>query len=539
MLDKESVLKAKDVRQEPPIPVERVIVTEKPNIEKLDKIAAGTSPPEVKKVIGTTKALNGNLNMLSQVIVNTDIVKIDESVTLKSEEKIKVIEEKEQATDLQKNDNLINLDAIKKEESELAADGDANVRAAERHEQLRKTLEKHKLEQRQMMQEQKEILKDIKEQKQEFEREKQRMAKDEILKKNEKNVEINPKEDLLLENKNNLREIGKRTGENNEVNLEKDDKKILKKEKWNAADKLEFNKKQQRLEENKLNIAVKNNEKKSDLFQEIPHNKNVEESQILENSPDKIPSIEKTVADRETFARSSLQEEKQNEVKVEKIESKNSENMKGPILNVLSKGVLQRSIAEEGLLKEADNRQTKEEKREVLMNEVINASDKSQAKFDDRFSVPVALKMMNQSKLDKTVVPSFNKSEPEILAVHRDILGNEREKRDVNAAMNANDTIVIDYPSEKSEFLVRDDADPETCLKKENAKESEIENQPEKRRTKLSTTEAPLIKTNVYLSEQGITKTFSIDTHIASEVEYANMKQRDLKALNHKDNVEI
>ncbi|XP_019886701.1 putative sodium-coupled neutral amino acid transporter 10 isoform X2 [Ooceraea biroi] len=541
VLDKESDLKAKDVRQEPPIPVERVLITEKP-----DKIAAGTFVPEIKNVIETMKALNGNLNIQSQVIVNTDIAKVDESVvTLKSEEKIKLIEEKEHAIDLQKSDNLINLDAIKKEESELAADGDvANARAAERHEQLRKTLEKHKQEQRQMMQEQKEILKDIKEQKQEFEREKQRMAKDtqEILRKNEKKVEINVKEDALPKTENNLRDSDKRAEENNEIGLEKSNKKVSEEKERSVVDELKLNEQQKLDESNNANIAVENSEKKLDLIQEIPHNKIVGESQkISENAADKTLSVEKTVADRQAFAGSALQKEKQEgETKVGIIESNNSDNLKSPIVNVLSKGVLQRSIAEEGPLRESDDHQTKEEKRELLLaNEVINASDKSQAKLD-RFSVPVALKMTNQSNLDKIVAPSKNKSEPEILAIRRDILANEREKRDVDATMSANDTKVSsNHLSEKSEFLVGDANDPETCSKEEKAKKSETEKQSEKRIPKLSTTEAPLIKTNVYLSEQGITKTLSIDTHVASKVEYANVKQRDLKALNHKDNIEI
>jgi len=521
--------------------VERVIVTEKPSVEKLDKIAADTPVPDINNVIETMKALNGNSNIQSQMIVN--IAKIDESVTLKSEEKIKLIEQKEQATDLQKNDNLINLDAIKKEESELAADGDVvNARAVERHEQLRKTLEKHKLEQRQMMQEQKEILKDIKEQKQEFEREKQRMAKDDILKKNEKEMEIKAKEEILPEknNRKNLKDIDKKAEENNEINFKKNDKKILEKEEQNVAD-IKLNEKQRLDEINDVNMKI--SEKKSNSFQEVLHNDNVKELQkISKNTANETPSIEKIVVDRQIeSAGLPLKKEKQDKTKIEIVESNNSKNMKGPILNVLSKAILQRSIAEEGLLKESNNHQMKEKKK-ILMNEVINESDKLQAKFDDRFSVPVALKMMNQSKLEKAVVSSLNKSESEIPAIRKDILANEREKRDIDAVMNASDTKVnSDHPFEKSEFLIKNinNGDPETCSKEKSAKKSKIEKQSEKPIAKLSTTEVPLIKTNVYLSEQGITKTFSIDMHAVSKVEHVNVKQRDLKALNHKDNIEI
>ncbi|KYM80957.1 Putative sodium-coupled neutral amino acid transporter 10 [Atta colombica] len=468
VIDKTLDLKVEDVRQEPPIPVERII-SEKPNVEKSDKIVVGSLVPEIKNIDETIK--NENLNAQAQIAINIDNAKIDKPVTLKAEEKIKIIEEKEQSLDLQKNDNLV-LDAIKKEESELAADGDmANARAVERHEQLRKTLEKHKLEQRQMMQEQKEILKDIKEQKQEFEREKQRMAKDEILKKNEK-VQIDVKENILPEN--NLIENSKKENSiKNEMNIiEKNNKEILKKD-WKKL----------------------------------------------------------------------LQKEKQDKTKVEKIEFNDSKNMKGPILNALTKGVLQRSVMEEELAKKNNNHQLKQEKREILTNEVVNASDKSQEKYDEKYFVPIALKMMNQSKLEKMIVPSLNKSEPEILVIRRDILeNNEREKRDIDREASVNDTkIESDHLTKKPESLVKDanDANSETCSKlRENSKKSEAEKESESRVIKLSTTEVPLINTNLYLSEQKIMKTISIDQHAALDSKYASMNQED-KVLSPKDKTEI
>lgn len=544
----------KDVRQEPPVPVERMIVTEKPNVEKSDKIAVGSLVPEIKDIVETIK--NENLNMQAQLVTDTVNVKIDESVTLKAEEKIKIIEEKEQSMDLQKNDNLINLDAIKKEESELAADGDiANARAAEQHEQLRKTLEKHKLEQRQMMLEQKEILKDIKEQKQEFEREKQRMAKDEILKKNEE-IQINMKENVLPESKSNLgendktavesksdlREDGKKAVENNEIVFKKNNKETLEETEWNNADKIILNEKQPPRDGNNIKIAIENGKEKLYPVHETSQNKNIEESQKMsENAPDKIIPIKEAVADRETPEK-SLQREKQDKTKVERIEFNDSKNMKGPILNVLSKGVRQRSVIEEGLAKENDNHQMKEEKKEILTKEVVNVSDKG--KYDDKYSVPIALKMMNQSKLNKVVVSSLNKSEPEVIAIHRDILeNNEREKRDVDREANANDTEVnSDHLTEKSESLVKvaDDTNSETCSKsQENSKKLEAEKESERRVIKSSTTEVPLINTNLYLSDQRITKTISMDQHAALDSEYADMKQGDSKVLSPKDKTEI
>lgn len=521
-------MKAKDVRQEPPIPVERVIVTEKQSIEKLDKAVVDTLVPEIKEIeVETVKTLmkNENLNVQLQVAVNTDIAKIDESVTLKAEEKIKIIEEKEQSVDLQKNDNLINLDAIKKEESELAADGDvANARAAERHEQLRKTLEKHKLEQREMMQEQKKILKDIKEQKQEFEREKQRMAKDEILKKNEKKID---KEDLLPKSKTDLKENDRKIAENKEISIEeKNNKVVLEEKQWNVADKIKIDEKQQSQDKNN-NMAAESKQK-LDSFQKISHNEDVEALQkISGNVPDKSHFIKEVIIDREISER-LLYKEKQDDTKIERIEFNDLKNMKGPILNALSKGVIQRSIAEEILAKENDNRQLKEEKREAL-----NVSEELQGKYDEKFSVPVALKMMNQSKLDKMIDSSSNKSEPEVPIVHRDILeNNEREKRDADKEVNdvnVNDTNFSNRLSENSESFIKDvnNVDRRTCSKLQNSKSYE-DKKFNKKITKSSTTEVPLIKTNIYLSEQGITKTILMDApHNALNVEYMNMKQRE------------
>ncbi|KAL6434652.1 hypothetical protein ACFW04_006177 [Cataglyphis niger] len=516
-------MKAKDIRQEPPIPVERVIVTEKQSVEKPDKTAVDTLVPEIKEIeIGTVKTLNENLNVQLQIAVNTDNSKIDEIVTLKAEEKIKIIEEKERSVDLQKNDNLINLDAIKKEESELAADGDvANARAVERHEQLRKTLEKHKLEQRQMMQEQKKILKDIKEQKQEFEREKQRMAKDEILKKNEKKID---KENTLLESKTDLRENDGKVVENKEISIEE-------------KNKIKINEKHQSQDNN--NVAAESSKRKLDTFQEISRNK-IEALQKISGIPDKSHLIKEMVIDSE-IPEKLFQKERQDETKVERIQFNDSKSMKGPILNILSKGALQRSIVEEGLVKETDNHQMKEEKREALINGVINMSEELQGKYNEKYSVPVALKIMNQSKSEKIVSPS-NKNEPELL-VHRDILeNNEREKRDVDVEININDIKFNNQLTKKSESLIKDvnDVDHGTCLKvQENFKNYEDKNFEDEEITKSSTTEVPLIKTNVYLSEQEITKTISTDSHSALNVEYASVKQKDLKVLNPKNNVEI
>lgn len=548
VLDEALNVKVKDVRQEPPIPVERVIVTEKPSAEKSDKVAAasGTLVPETKEVVETVKTLSENSNVQSQIADIAD--KLDESaVTLKAEEKIKMIEEKERSVDLQKNDNLINLDAINKEESELAADGDvANARVAERHEQLRKTLEKHKLEQRQMMQEQKEILKDIKEQKQEFEREKQRMAKDEILKKSEKKVQINAQEDTLLNS-------GRRVAEVNEVNIDqsKHDKDILEDEEWNVADKVKSSEKLRMPDEtNDMNIASEINEKKTVSFREISRNVIAKEApkSPVDAAVEKSPAIKESV-DLEAPERSQIRKVPSipnDEMKIGRIELNDSERLKSPVLNILSKRVLQKPIVE-GFVKEIDNnRQMKEEKREILTNEVFNDSDKQQGNHNNsRFSVPIALKMSNQSKSYNAIVSLPNKSEPQIQAIRRDILENyEREKRDTGAEVNASNAQINNHErlTERLESLKDiSNENRETCSKsRANSEKVKIEKESEKAAAKSSITEeVPLIKTNVYLFEQEVTETIPTNSRVALNVEYMSIKQRDLKALSSKDNTEI
>ncbi|CAK9803004.1 hypothetical protein ANTQUA_LOCUS3543, partial [Anthophora quadrimaculata] len=204
-LDESLNPKVNDVRQEPPIPVERIVVTEKPVVEtqkSVDNILA-TFAPVIKKLVEEIKTIDESFHIQSKNSIKHDIITTVESVTVKGEKNIPV-DVKENFIDTQKNDNFINSDAIKKEESELAADAEAaNLLTVERHEKLRKTLEKHKQEQLQMMEEQKEILKDLKEQQKEIERQQQKIMKDtQELKENKEKQKVHNDKSVAQVNDN-------------------------------------------------------------------------------------------------------------------------------------------------------------------------------------------------------------------------------------------------------------------------------------------------------------------------------------------------
>lgn len=166
------ILKTSNVRREPPIPVEREIVTEKLPIDT--KLAEAVShPPLIGQKLRDSKAekvdpksineADGKSNEPPGIVASSASQEIAKN-KINDEDKPNAVGAES------KNENLIDSDAIKKEETELeAAAGEVDLAAEARHEKLRQTLEKHKLEQMEMMQEQKELLKDIKEQKHELE----------------------------------------------------------------------------------------------------------------------------------------------------------------------------------------------------------------------------------------------------------------------------------------------------------------------------------------------------------------------------------
>lgn len=116
-------LQANDMRQEPPIPVERIIITEKPMIEtqkSVDNILV-TFAPVIKKNLEKVKDTKIDTNFDKQLnnLVKNDITTIESDIENKKVSNLMKI--KKNFISTKKQDNLINFDAIKKEESELAA----------------------------------------------------------------------------------------------------------------------------------------------------------------------------------------------------------------------------------------------------------------------------------------------------------------------------------------------------------------------------------------------------------------------------------
>nr|CAD7587373.1 unnamed protein product [Timema genevievae] len=121
-----------DVRQEPPVPVEPVVKPVEPAL-----VQPSIAPAEKKEE-----------EKLSPPIGHKKVVNIPEQV--------------------------INQDAIKKEEEELAeAEKQADADGEKKKEELLRKLEKHQEEQKKLLQEQKQILEELKVQKKEIEREKE------------------------------------------------------------------------------------------------------------------------------------------------------------------------------------------------------------------------------------------------------------------------------------------------------------------------------------------------------------------------------
>ncbi|KAK2582842.1 hypothetical protein KPH14_008927 [Odynerus spinipes] len=502
-----------DTRQEPPVPVERIIVTEKPMIEKQNSIKniAASFAPEIKKIVEKIKTMNDDVNKESNAVVNNnEIVKPVDPVTLKASENIKI--NKEGNNDVQKNDNLINSDAIKKEESEIAAEREAgNMMAADRHEQLRKTLEKHTLERLQMLQEQKKLLKDIKEQKREFEKEKQRMEINrEEHKQNEKdsnNKEVNIIQTPNLRETDNIKsKTNKRyiTGTNingsvlKTADVQNMDTKIVQDK--NGLEKLNGtnnNNIQNPQVEAKPNLLV---DKNNDIIQTITHS--------ISNYQEKVTA-------------------KSNNI---------SEQLKGTILSALTKGILIRPASKDTLLKDKDIQfsQGKQEKTSELKADKIVMQNPN--------IVPIIPQLRNQNNVNSKPEEMTNKSDNDVQVLRRDILENhEREKREVTGINVVEAEIPSHTSTEEIKSFVKDvsmDMDRTKCSKM--AKNSHLEaadtlEKELKQKLPEVTTTSPtptLIKTNVYLSEQGFTDSIVIDPSMAARDQYIKLKQRDLKALN-------
>lgn len=454
-------LQVNDIRQEPPIPVERIIITEKPMIEtqkSVDNILV-TFAPVIKKNLDKLKAIDTSFDKQLNNLVKNDITTVESVIENKKVSNLMKI--KKNFISTKKQDNLINFDAIKKEESELAAYIEAvNMLPVERHEKLRKTSEKtHK---------------------QEIERQKQKIiqAKQEHKNDEDKSKTLNEKSIMMELNKNST------------IITNSFKKESLQKE--NTDDKI-------------LDLVLSNNNK--DLYKRKDIDMNY-----------------------------TLLDNKLNNEKIKEISSNNSKELrKGPILNALTKRVLQRSIS---INDSKLNDKTEPDK--IMHNNKDNSSDMiPNSREKNEYFLPIALKMRNQTKVENTLNPIEHKSDKDVQIIHRDILENhEREKREINIEIEETSTkVTSDISNKKSDNLIKNFIkDNEKCCKRKKKLEknltSKLSEKINQNSSKSNTIEISLIKTNVYLSDQKLENTLSIDSNISIREEYIKLKQRDLKFVN-------
>lgn len=455
-------LQVNDIRQEPPIPVERIIITEKPMIEtqkSVDNILV-TFAPVVKKNLEKVKAINTNFDKQLNNLVKNDITTIESVIENKKVSNLMKI--KKNFISTKKQDNLINFDAIKKEESELAAYVEAvNMLSVERHEKLKKT-EKHK---------------------QEIEKQKQKIMQ------------------AKQEHKKNDEDKSKILNEKPVIELDKNSTIIT-----NSFKKESLQKKD--IDDKILDLVLLNNK---DLYKK-----------------------------KDTDMNYTLLDNKLNNEKIKEISFNNSKELhKGPILNALTKRVLQRSIS----INDSKLNDKTEPDKIMHNNNKDNSSDmipNSQEKIQNEYFLPIALKMRNQTKVENTLNPIEHKSDKDVQIIHRDILENhEREKREINIEIEETSTkVTSDISNKKSDNLIKNFIikDNEKCCKRKKKLEknltSKLSEKISQNSSKSNTIEISLIKTNVYLSDQRLENTLSIDSNISIREEYIKLKQRDLKFVN-------
>lgn len=442
-------LQANDMRQEPPIPVERIIITEKPMIEtqkSVDNILV-TFAPVIKKNLEKVKDTKIDTNFDKQLnnLVKNDITTIESDIENKKVSNLMKI--KKNFISTKKQDNLINFDAIKKEESELAAYvEDVNMLSVERQEK-----QKQKIIQ----------------------------IKQEYEKNEDKSKTLNEKPVMELD---------------------------------------------------KNSTIITNSFKKKSLEKEDINDK-ILDSVLLNNK-----NIYKK---KDTNMNYTLLDNKLNNEKIKEISSNNSKELhKGPILNALTKRVLQRSIS---INDTKLNDKTEPDK--IMHNNKDNSSDmilNSREKIENEYFLPIALKMRNQTKVENTLNPIEHKSDKDVQIIHRDILENhEREKREINIEIEETSTkVTSDISNKKSDNLIKNFIikDNEKCCKRKKKLEenltSKLREKISQNSSKSNTIEISLIKTNAYLSDHRFENALSIDSNISIREEYIKLKQRDLKFVN-------
>lgn len=460
-------------------------------VEPKNFINTGDIETNLQKVTNNNSLIlnNKEINNIIEkpkILDETKKIEIDNSIKLEkkifneplsAEEKIKAIEEKEKHLERQRNENLINSDAIKKEETEIAAAADqiANAEEAERlkeKQQIKDTLEQNKIETMELLKEQKVIVQNIKEQKKEFEKDK-KILKDLLSNKIQESI-LQPKVELI-DDKNNIKI-------NDEVKINVKPKKSVASPELDEKTKhmpigssndqsnIKTNERLSRTVETKELILGKNNLNQDSIVSSLNH------SQILINDNVSLES-------------------------------------RGPILNALTNKTVQHANVDLSSIIIED----------TPLKDTQNDSNPSQ------YAVPIALKLLNPTKdnvIQSVVDPvdTVNKSP----VIHRDILEDRvREKRDVNNndIIEKNVTKNISKIEIKTEIL--------ECAKNKSRIKVNEDSSDVKKIIDTESTTPILIKTNAYLSDEKIVDNIiNVNPNSLINIgEYQIVKKRDLKSL--------
>ncbi|XP_014205692.1 putative sodium-coupled neutral amino acid transporter 10 [Copidosoma floridanum] len=500
-----------NIRREPPVPVEQLpvkpqdkvpvvesIVTISPKVQEIiNKISIDDQlVDEAKKAFDSLKKVKPKKKGASKIEENPVPDKLMNEPPKGEENQVPVEKSKNavRVDAFQKND--IAVDAIKKEESELAADKDIlNVDPMQRREQLDKTLVKHIKEQKKMMQEQKELLKDIERNEKKLEQE----IGGEKLKDLEKKT-------LLVDNPS----LGEEKKPGNEAKKEYHDVANKKVRKKASVEMIGLKKNLSRLitEKNGSQVNVKKPLDNESIDKDV---------HIIDNEMKKVDDSEK--------------------VKLISLDSKLK-----PDLAVKKSG--------DHIIK-ALNNQSNKISREFEAAEISNSHQNNNVdspglmpsvKNNDSY-VPLVLKLNSQNKdtlnSDNLENNHSNYARKNTLDEH------EREKREIEEKENSNElktainqTII---EGNKNVSVVQDtviDNKKESCEKEEKQNLQSV-NQEEQVTLKLinNGSSIDLIKTSSYLSGQEAIKTVSIDSELKSGDSLIKVKSRDLKSINY-DNVD-
>ncbi|XP_015190425.1 PREDICTED: putative sodium-coupled neutral amino acid transporter 10 [Polistes dominula] len=504
-----------DIRQEPPVPVERVAVAEKLMLEERNPAenVGASFAPEIKQIIGKIKTIDEHLNEEPKsVINNSKLIMHENFVTSKANENINIIKSK-MTNEILKIDNPLNSDAIKKEDSELAAEEEiADTKVITKNEKHRQNLEEQALENLEMLKEQ-EKLEDLQEKKQELEIEIGKIEKhiEESI-KNDKNND-NDKTNIIQKfNSDKVENINKRS----KISKNFDKSKILK----------------------KYTIGTNINEN----VLEIPNIKNVNKNIVQDTNDSKQLIDTKNNNNIQNVEKINLKEDKNTDQLHSTSHYQEKFNTtfdniinksKGNIVSALNKGILIKTLS-----KNKRDIEISQGKKESIVNE-MNKSD--EILTQNQNIVPLMLQSKSETNVNKSEQLT-EKSDNDIQVMRRDILENhDREKREVT-----NINISPDASTEKIQSFVKDismNIDRIKCNKKSDDSQLEIVNIPEKKfKPKLpeETTIQSIptsIKTTTYLSSkenEEFTKKpiLVINPDITIKNEYIKLKQRDLKTLN-------